>query len=326
MKKILMGIMLLGLSVQSLMASEKVAPRPSLSTQSQPNVNKNASRVDGHFTRFVGESFNKKILVDKVERKYIEYSTTKESKFNNQDLIIVLHGGNGNAERMKNKTIFTDLAKGNNLVLVYPEAEDRFWKDGREGIDSNEDILFIEELIKDYKKKGINKVLVTGFSNGGILSLRLACEDIKGLTHVAAIAGSLPTNYQCKSSFGKHVMMINGVDDELIRWEGGIVPKFGNINGIGSVMPIEYTVNIFKNNGKCFILNRKEIDVNFSDRSSVEKQTFKCEKGSLEFFRIEGGGHTIPGGRERATLSNNIGNTNRDISAEGEIINFLKNK
>lgn len=327
MKKILGVILLAVFSINNSFSVEQVVRnKTTSSSQGQPSVNPSSSRIDGHFNRFLGESINKKMTINKQERKFIEYNANDSYKYNYKDLIIVLHGSNSNAEKMKDQTIFTDLAKSNRLVLVFPSAIDKVWKDGRQGLEDNDDVLFIKEIIKEYKKKGVNKVMVAGFSGGAIMSLRMACEDIDDLGYIASISGSMPEKYSCKNSGDKNILMINGTDDKFVKWEGGEIPKVGEMLGRGSVMPVEATLKTFVNNGKCSLDKKKDIDINFSDRSSVEKANYKCSKGTLDFYRIEGGGHTIPGGRERATLSNNIGNTNRDISGEGEIINFIKNR
>lgn len=79
----------------------------------------------------------------------------------------------------------------------------------------------------------------------------------------------------------------------------------------GYVVPVEKTLELWKTGNKCTQTRVDDIDINFSDESSVERESYKCEKGALSFFKINGGGHTIPGGKTRATLSNMVGNTNR---------------
>jgi polyhydroxybutyrate depolymerase len=280
-----------------------------------------------NFGRFVGETKNLRTQIRGEVRKFIEYSATDVNKvtdYTNKDLIIVLHGEKGSAERMKSQTIFADLAKSNNLVVVFPESIDHLWNDGRIGYSADKDVLFIKEIVEKYKKLGVKKVMVTGFSNGAILSLRLACENIPHLNYFGAVAGSLPENLDCKSSTGKNILVMNGTDDNFILWEGGMIANNEKVAGNGRLLPVEETVKSFATNNSCIAAKPQTIDINFNDRSSVDKYYYQCKKGNLLFYKIEGGGHTLPGGRNRATLSNMIGNTNRDISAERELIDFLK--
>jgi polyhydroxybutyrate depolymerase len=280
-----------------------------------------------NFGRFIGESQNLKIEVNKINRQYIEYSApdiNEVKDYKNKDLMVVLHGEKSSAEKMKNQTIFADLAKGNNLVLVFPESLEHLWNDGRAGYNSESDVLFIKIIVEKYKKLGVKRVMVTGFSSGAILSLRLACENIPSITYFGAVAGSLSANMDCKYSAGKNILIMNGTDDNFILWEGGIIANNEKVAGSGRLLPVEETVDIFSKNNNCIANKSQTIDINFNDRSSVEKYNYQCKKGSVLFYKVEGGGHTMPGGRDRATLSNMIGNTNRDISAERELVDFLK--
>lgn len=304
------------------------------SRQNQPMVNNNKNNIimdleNRNFGRFVGESQNHKIKVNNIKREFIEYTASDANgnkDYKNKDLLVVFHGGKGNAERMKSQTIFADLAKSNNLVLLFPEGLKHVWNDGRKGYDSNVDVEFVKEMIKKYKSLGVNKVMVTGFSNGGIFSLRLACENIAEIEYFGAVAGSLPEGINCVASVGKNIMMINGTDDQFVLWEGGAIEHNENAAGGGRLMGVEDSIGVFQKANGCSIEKTRVIDINFNDRSSVDKENYRCKKGSLVFYKVEGGGHTMPGGRNRATLSNMIGNTNRDISAEKELIDFLKKK
>lgn len=267
----------------------------------------------------------KKYIVD-VEgesRSYIEF--VQDGSYKNKDLIIVLHGGGGSADKMMKQTIFTDLAKSNNLVILFLNAKDGQWNDGREKLEDINDISFVRHLVPFYKEKDVNKIMVAGFSNGAIMGLRLACENIPNLNYFGIISGSLPTNSVCKNPNNKNIIMVNGTNDNFVKWDGGEIPSGRELGAGGYVVPVEKTLELWKTGNKCTKTRVDDIDINFSDESSVERESYKCEKGALSFFKINGGGHTIPGGKARATLSNMVGNTNKDISTERELIKFLKN-
>jgi len=280
-----------------------------------------------NFGRFIGESQNIRMDVNGTKREYIEYNTSNQNgvkDYKNKNLMIVLHGEKSNAERMKSQTIFADFAKSNNLVLVFPNSLNHLWEDGRKGYDSGIDVEFIKSITNKYKNLGVKKIMVTGFSSGAILSLRLACDNIPHINYFGSVAGSLPENMTCKFGAGKNIIMINGTNDNFILWEGGVIANNEKIAGDGKLLAVESSVEFFKKQNNCVSNKYQTIDFNFNDRSSVDKYTYQCKKGSLLFYKIEGGGHTMPGGKNRATLSNMIGNTNRDISAERELVDFLK--
>ncbi len=288
---------------------------------SLPQLVNNKFRLDG-LNRFTGESIEHKLIINGTNREFIEYLTGAK-EYNKKDLLIVLHGGGRTAENIRNQTYFTDIAKSNDLVVVFPNAVGRVWEDGRKGFESTKDIDFINEIASKYRKLGVKKIMVAGVSSGGILALRMACEGVKGINYFGSIAASLPEGMKCNDNVGNNIIMINGTDDNFVKWEGGDIQRYNNKTE-GRIFSIEETLRLLGLNNQCVLGKVSSLDINFSDRSYVEKQQFKCKTGSLLLFKIEGGGHSIPGGKERATLSHPIGNTNRDISAEKEIVEFLK--
>jgi polyhydroxybutyrate depolymerase len=309
----LMIVMFLGLSL----VFDSVKAQNNL-----PQVVNNKFKLDG-LNRFVGETIPHKINVNGRERKFIEYFSG-EKDYNKKDLLIVLHGGGRTAENISNQTYFTDIAKSNDLLVVFPNAIERIWEDGRKGFESTKDIDFINKIADKYKKLGVKKTMVVGVSSGGILALRMACENVSEINYFGSIAASLPEGIKCNNNIGNNVIMINGTDDNFVRWEGGEIQRY-NKKTEGRIFSVEESLRLLGLNNKCVLGKVSSLDVNFSDKSYIEKQQFKCKTGSLLLFKVEGGGHSIPGGKERATLSNPIGNTNRDISAEKEIVEFLKN-
>src|SRR5690349_3628597 len=74
------------------------------------------------------------ITVDGIEREYILHLPNGyESSIENLPLVMVFHGGGGNAGQMKNHTKFNRLADKESFVVVYPNAVDKNWSDGRIG-------------------------------------------------------------------------------------------------------------------------------------------------------------------------------------------------
>lgn len=100
-------------------------------------------------------------------------------------LVLVFHGGGGNARQIAKFSDFNKLSEENDFLVIYPEAIDKHWSDGREGEKFREhdakinDVAWIEKLILEIKKTYAvdhHRIYATGISNGGILSQRLAIE------------------------------------------------------------------------------------------------------------------------------------------------------
>jgi polyhydroxybutyrate depolymerase len=148
-------------------------------------------------------------------------------------LVLVLHGGGGNAAIAENMSGFTAKAKKEGFIVAYPEGSGRFagklltWNAGhccgyamKRSID---DVAFIsaliERLIADYPVDP-QRVYVTGMSNGGLMSHRLGIE----LSHkLAAIAPVVATLFGDEPQPRSPVpaLMLNGMLDKAVPHLGG---------------------------------------------------------------------------------------------------------
>ena len=84
------------------------------------------------------------------------------------------------------------------LVAVYPDARDHQWNDGRlAGPGRHDDMAFLRGLIGRLVEDRIAdaaRIYVTGPSNGGMMTLRLACEAAELIAAAAPIIASLPAD------------------------------------------------------------------------------------------------------------------------------------
>ena len=148
-------------------------------------------------------------------------------------LVIVLHGGGGHAEVIAETSGFTVKADEERFVVVYPNGSGRLrdrlltWNSGNccgYAHENNvDDVSFIRALIGQVQKE-LNvdgrRIFVTGFSNGGMMSYRLACELSDLVAAVAPVAGAL--NYEkCEPARPVSVVAFHGTADEHVLYEGG---------------------------------------------------------------------------------------------------------
>lgn len=152
-------------------------------------------------------------------------------------LVLVLHGGGGdpfNAERM---SAMSALADREGFLAVYPAGTGRFfgrrfltWNAGsccgyalKSGAD---DTGFLSALVGRLVKEGRadqKRVYVTGLSNGGMMSHRLACERADLVAAAAPVAGTIGIP-NCKSSRPVPILIIHGKADEHVPYAGGRAP------------------------------------------------------------------------------------------------------
>ncbi len=169
------------------------------------------------------------ITVGGLQRTYRVYVPDSLDESRAAPLIIALHGGGGSGRGMIDLTQggFNTLADESGFVVVYPDAAEKNWNDGR-GIEryrsqreNIDDVGFISALIDklaDQLNIDLNRVYVIGMSNGAIMSFRLACELSDKIAAIAPVCGSMPENFSAVYTAQRTmpVMMINGIDDPLV--------------------------------------------------------------------------------------------------------------
>ena len=85
------------------------------------------------------------VTVDGISRNYLVFAPKRFDK--PLPMVLALHGAGSNARQMERYTRFNDLATKEGFLVVYPEAVDGNWNDGR-GI---EGVRAQQENIDDVK-------------------------------------------------------------------------------------------------------------------------------------------------------------------------------
>jgi polyhydroxybutyrate depolymerase len=173
------------------------------------------------------------ITVDGRDRTYLLRSPERVDQTAPLPLLLVIHGAGGNASKAEKATAMTDLAGADGFIVAYPngtqaaDIEGEYsWNAGaccarpvRDGID---DVKFIMAAIADIQTQqpvDPDRIYVSGFSNGGMLSYRLACERPGFFAGVAVIAGAL--NVPDCAAAATSVLMIHGTGDFTVPYKGG---------------------------------------------------------------------------------------------------------
>ena len=201
------------------------------------------------------------------------------------------------------------------------------------GID---DLRYFEEML-DLVETLINvdraRVFSTGLSNGGAMSQRLACQLSDRIAAIASVGGqaqlAISNPSACTLARAVPAMVIHGTADPGWPYEdppasglpGNI--SWGNDNRLGASAP--QTVEFWKIHNGCTVTQSIVLpDISSTDGSTVERTNHSGCNGGAEvvLLRIDGGGHTWPGGWQYLGAQF-IGPTNRDISATELIWEFF---
>ncbi len=206
---------------------------------------------------------------------------------------------------------FNALADQKGFFVAYPEGIRGNWNDfrsdpidyaHRENLDDAGFIsALIDKLASEYPVDA-QRVFATGISNGGFMSLRLACELSEKIRGIAAVTATHPVEAEgkCRPSRPMNIMIINGTTDPLVPYNGGYVEAFGTRRG--KVLSTEDTLRFWVEAGKCTVAPVIEDlpDNNSNDGTRVRKISYLSCSGNARvvLYSILGGGHTWPGGRQ----------------------------
>jgi polyhydroxybutyrate depolymerase len=258
-----------------------------------------------------------------------------------QAVLFVLHGGSTADGRVTLRFGFQDIAMREGFVTVHPNGRGEGWNDGRgtdfliQRGDGADDIAFFRTMIDHLVDEGIAdpaRIYVTGGSNGGMMTLRLACELSDRLAGVASFSASLPKplSESCRPVRALPVLLINGDADRLMPFNGGPVAAVSG-DDRGEVIGAPRTFSYWASRNGCRDDSFQRME--WPDRVPDDGTRVKLDIGvdcaaPVQLMTVVGGGHRLPGENERiasdprrARLS---GISSQEVSGADYIWAFLK--
>jgi polyhydroxybutyrate depolymerase len=174
------------------------------------------------------------LLHQGVERGYVVRSPgVAPAPGQRLPLVLVLHGGGGNAAVAEAMSGFTDKAKREGFIVAYPEGTGRL---GRRLLTWNaghccghamtrqvDDVGFIRALINRLEADhpvDPRRIYATGMSNGGMMTHRLGIELSDRLAAIAPVVAALFGDER-KPAHAVAALMINGQLDASVPVTGG---------------------------------------------------------------------------------------------------------
>ncbi|UCD38508.1 MAG: T9SS type A sorting domain-containing protein [Fidelibacterota bacterium] len=254
----------------------------------------------------------------------------------NMPLVIALHGWGATIDVFKTYSVLHQFADTAGFIVAYPEGTDLSWNMGiktcpiRGTLPTVDDVGFISALIDtlySHYTIDMQRIYSCGYSTGGEMTLRLACQLGQRFAAVASVAGGLydpaenwhpvrPMSilefhgtkddysfyYHPDSTTRAHSPQAWSIPKSLIYW----IEK-NQCNSIGDTVALP--------------------DSAPGDLCTVQKITFSECSDSTEVlhYKIINGGHAWPGSPAEVPYFGTEGNRNMDISANAEIWNFFKN-
>lgn len=280
----------------------------------------------------ISGNFNRKIKIDNYKRSYKlhlpkDFNKNKDNLF---PLVVVLHGGGGNSRQIKKETDFNEMSDKENFIVVYPEALNRKWADGRETTESSvegiDDVNFIKTLIdtlENHYNIDENRIYVTGISNGGFMTITLLCALPDVFAAGASVTAMLPVKLEDSVPSNKNsLLMIAGDEDPLVPFEGGQMQK---PSSGGLILSAFETCKLWAVNNSCDTTPTiEQLPDLKDDGTTVSLYTYPNGTKSVQMYVVNNGGHTWPGGSQYLPKKV-IGKLSKDIDATECIWEFFKN-
>jgi polyhydroxybutyrate depolymerase len=243
-------------------------------------------------------------------------------------LLLSLHGGGGTGTGQQGLTDLDTVADANKLLVAYPDGFDKSWADGRGASPADrhhvDDVGFLVTLVvklqSDYNI-GPGHVFVTGMSNGGFMTNRLACDRADVFAAIAPVAGTLGARVACNPSRPVSVLEVHGTADPLVPFKGGDVRGRG---GVSHSVSANAMVDKWRSVDGCQGDPSVQVLPNVGDGTTVQRFDSTACAASTEvvFYQIDNGGHTWPGGKQYLPPAV-IGRTSRALDASEIITQFF---
>jgi polyhydroxybutyrate depolymerase len=239
-------------------------------------------------------------------------------------LIIAMHGGGGTANQMMVMSQLNAVAQERRLLVAYPQGLGRL-PTFNAGVCCGfamhhdvDDVGYVRSIVATVSRLhnvDAQRVYATGFSNGAMMSRRLACKaaDImKGIFPVAGTYGGRDADgnlaFACRPSHPVPVVSIHGLFDLNIPYYGGVGVGISGTNFLA--VPAANKLHARVNNVRVFF--RRTVTINQSiacDKYFKPRVPFKpfapvydCRVApedsvyDADHDIVYGGGHSWPGG------------------------------
>jgi polyhydroxybutyrate depolymerase len=222
-------------------------------------------------------------------------------------LVFNLHGLGSNLDEQELLSGMTAKADEAGFIVVYPQAGASVWN-----IQAGEigaiDVNFIRELI-GYLETKLNidpaRIYATGFSNGGGMVHRLACDLSDRIAAIAPVAGAHMPDQPCEPERPVPVLAIHGTADPFAPYLD---------ERVGQNIP-QWAADWAARNG----CNPAPVSQEQGPGIYVESWGGCEANASVVIYRIEGVGHTWPG----SPLGNAWGPNTQDLIANDVIWQFF---
>ena len=268
------------------------------------------------------------LQVGGLERSYEVHLPSGRAPSQPAALVIVFHGGGGNARNAARMTGMDAKADREGFIAVYPNGTgprgDRLltwntWRCCGAALDNKvDDVGFVRALVDDVAQRypvDRKRIYATGLSNGGMMTYRVGCELSGVVAAIAPVAGALDS-YDCRTPNPVSVIAFHGTADKHVLFEGG-KPQVSMDRHVRADNSVQFAIEQWRKNDRC------EGEPAREHKGSIWHTAYACPGGvAVELYAVEGQGHAWPGG-EKGMRFGNVDEPSREISATDLMWDFF---
>jgi polyhydroxybutyrate depolymerase len=254
--------------------------------------------------------------IDGVRRTYQLQVPKSYTPSQPMPLVLALHPFSGTGKSMAWMTGFDRLAEEKGFIAVFPDGQMRRWR----ATSGDKDVRFLRQLLDTLETEyavDLNRVYVTGASNGAHMAYRMLCEDSARFAGAAVVMGAqmLRRFDGCPGVGPVPLLMIHGTDDKVLPWGGRQWPHNQPL------LSMDESITLWLKRNKCEAKGDTAAVADGAKDSTATTCTRYQGEAPLVVYRVEGGGHTWPGGVDNFPEWV-VGKTSRDFDATAVIWDF----
>ncbi|MBM3153283.1 MAG: ferulic acid esterase [Chloroflexi bacterium] len=256
------------------------------------------------------------------EREYLLYVPATYDPSTPTALVISIHGFLQWPAHQSELTGWNDLADEFGFIVVHPSGTGfpkRWRTNGEPGSETDPalDVAFISDLIAKLESEyNIDpaRIYANGLSNGGGMSVRLACVLPGRIAAVGTVAGAYTFPWSdCRSTRPVPTIVFHGTDDPVVPYNGGPSHRFD----IPFPAIPDWVAELGQRNG----CNAPPLYLP-STGTVTGVRYYNCLDNAEVIFYSVGGGHSWPGGGYLPGFL--VGEINMDIDATRMIWEFFQ--
>ncbi|MFN8237435.1 MAG: T9SS type A sorting domain-containing protein [Chitinophagales bacterium] len=257
-------------------------------------------------------------------RNFYVFLPRNFSPSENLPVVINMHGFTTTAQFQMDYSQFNKTADSVRCIALYPEGVDLRWNSGTFFFVSSDvdDIGFLGDLMDRAAllyNANLRKVYSMGYSAGGFMSYKLACDATNRVAAIAPDVASMVFDNlnSCVPARPVNIAAFNGTADPVTAYFGipgnfpsiDSVKHFWQIKNNCDVVPVIDTLPDLRNDG-----------------TRVVTYTYQnCAQNAQQvFYKVINGGHVWPGAND--IFAGILGKTTQDIAMNTTVWNFFKDK